>query len=127
MELVEQDSQGGPKRSKPRLYAIRTGLYFEDERTGRRWAVLTCADDQNGESWLEEEKPIRDSRRTSRCPGKGLGMEGGHDEDHRIVSLVEAVELGLFDADEGIVLVPNVDILAAALSPSGQETERARS
>ena len=125
--------QAVPEATKPtkagnaQLYAIRTGLYFEDERTGRRWTVLTCADDQNGESWLEEESSIRESRRTSLCPGKGLGMEEGHGEGHRIVSLTEAVELGLFDADEGIVLVPNIDILAAALSRSGQKTTRERS
>ena len=115
--------QAVQEATKPSLYAIQTGLYFEDERTGRRWAVLTCADDQNGESWLEEEGSIRDSRRTSRCPGKGLGMEGGHDEDHRVLSLVEAVERGLFDADEGIVLVPNIDILAATLS-GGEQPKR---
>ncbi len=125
MQTVQEATK--PKEAgNAQLYAIRTGLYFEDERTGRRWTVLTCADDQNGESWLEEEASIRDSRRTSRCPGTGLGMEEGHDEDHRIVSLVEAVELGLFDADEGIVLVPNIDILTVALSRRGQETARER-
>src|SRR5688572_30220621 len=113
MQAVQESTSS--KSTDPQLYAIRTGLYFNDERTGRRWTVLTCADDQNGESWLEEEASIGDSRLTSRCPGKGLGMKEGHGAGHTIVSLVEAVELGLFDADEGIVLVPNIDILAAAL------------
>jgi|SRR5687767_14415007 len=126
MEAV-QEATKPTKSANTQLYAIQTGLYFEDERTGRRWAVLTCADDQNGESWLEEESSIGDSRRTSHCPGSGLGMEQRHDESHRIVSLVEAVELGLFDADEGIVLVPNVDILAAALSRGEQPKQNGQS
>jgi hypothetical protein len=97
------------KEEKPKRYAIRTGLYLIDERTGRRWAVLMCSDDQNSASWLEDEATIQDCRRVS-C------AHGGRAESHPLISLAEASELELLDIQEGSVNVPNGQIVAALLA-----------
>jgi hypothetical protein len=92
-------------------YIIRTGFYFVDERTGKRFGVLTCSDDQNGGSWLEEESTIENRRLTCRrgeIPGRN---EETHEKTHPVISFREAVEWGVLDVAEGCVLIANDDLL----------------
>ncbi|HEV8232758.1 MAG TPA: hypothetical protein VGQ75_10465 [Thermoanaerobaculia bacterium] len=87
-------------------YLIRTGFYFDDERTGRRFEVLVCSDDQTGPSWLEEERVVKGKGRL-RCRWE----HRTHGKTHAVISLGEAVQWGVLDVAEGCVLIENLDLL----------------
>jgi hypothetical protein len=92
-------------------YIIRTGFHFDDERTGRRLAVVTCSDDQNGGSWLEEESTI-ENRSSLTCRLNGKQWPTPHRKVHPVISLREAVEWGVLDMAEGCVLISNDELLS---------------
>jgi hypothetical protein len=87
-------------------YVIRTGFQFDDEPTGRRFALLMCSDDQNGASWLEEE---RAGNHRLTCRSKNLREE--HQKTHAVISLREAAEWGVLNVAEGCVLIAIDELL----------------
>jgi hypothetical protein len=89
-------------------YIIRTGFRFDDERTGRRFALLMCSVEQDGSSWLEEETASGNRRRLA-CRRDDLGET--HGKMHPVISLQEAVEWGVLDVAEGAVLISNECLL----------------
>jgi len=99
--------ENGPPPEGP--YIIRTGFYLDDDRTGKRFAVLTCSDDQNGGSWLEEEASIAGDRDT--CRGDLTKLEKPHKKAHPVISFREAVEWGVLDVSEGCVLIAHDSLL----------------
>jgi hypothetical protein len=91
-------------------YIIRTGFHFQDDRTGRRFEVLVCSDDQTGGSWLEEETAVQ-SRRGLTCQSD----RSDHGKTHAVISFREAVEWGVLDVAEGCVTVA-IDSLLRTLA-----------
>lgn len=104
-QSVEESVPEGP-------YIIRTGFYFDDERTGKRFAVLTCSDDQSGGSWLEKETAIGRSP-TCRSVFLDYQRERGiaHKKTHPLISFREAVEWGVLDVPEGFVTIGHDHLL----------------
>jgi hypothetical protein len=92
-------------------YIIRTGFHFDDEQAGRRLAVVTCSDDQNGGSWLEDESTI-EHRRSLTCRLNNKQWPSPHKKTHPVISLREAVEWGVLDVFEGCVLISNDALLS---------------
>lgn len=94
-------------------YIIRTGFHFGDERTGRRFEILTCsAFPQNGSCWLQEETAIG-NRRLLTCRRQDFaGVRAReHPKTHAVISFRESVEWGVLDVAEGCVLIANDDLL----------------
>jgi hypothetical protein len=97
-------------------YIIRTGFHFDDERTGRRFELLSCSVEQTGSSWLKEESAIVNRPRLAcrREDGNLLSTILGktHEKTHAVISLREAAEWGVLDVDEGAVLIATADLLS---------------
>jgi hypothetical protein len=101
-------------------YIIRTGFHLDDERTGRRFELLSCSVDQTGPSWLEEETAIGNRNRLPcrREDDELLSTILGetHQKTHAVISLREAAEWGVLDVADGAVLIDTDDVLSTLAS-----------
>ena len=73
-------------------YAIRTGLHLIDERTGERWSVWTCSED-DGNCYLERGDGPKRRVKDACCDGK-------EERPHKVIDLAKAIEIRAIELNE---------------------------